>query len=203
MSPAVYDLADGRCLNDPDILRQTGSTSVRGQELYRIGDKVVAGGQPLYGDPDYPVYDTTVFNKLHHTSDDIRDVIWLNDQQIMCFGPISNKVLNKSVAGSPADLRSRLIGWGKLDIKGKPLWQHSADGSMAFARSKNAILFAGTGTNRAPSLEALNIKTGERLWRSSQPIQGSPVRWGMAVNRDGLVVVALKEGDVMCFGPTQ
>ena len=74
---------------------------------------------------------------------------------------------------------------------------------MAFARSKNAILFAGTGTNRAPSLEALNIKTGERLWKSSQPIQGPPVRWGMAVDRDGLVVVALKEGDVMCFGPTQ
>ena len=43
VSPAIFDLEDGRCLNDPAPLKLFGSVAPRGSELYKIGDKVVAG----------------------------------------------------------------------------------------------------------------------------------------------------------------
>jgi hypothetical protein len=174
---------------------------VRGQELYKIGDRVVAGGQPLYGDPRYPVYDVTVYNKLLHTSSGNRDIIWLNDQQLMCFRPIGKGVLNKSVAGSPADLRSRLIGWGKLNIQEKPLWQYSTEGSVAFARTENAILVAGTRPRGAAMVEAIDVKTGEQFSKFPKLLPAPPVRWGMAVDGTGCIVISLEGGELVCYGP--
>jgi len=58
VSPAVFDAATGRCLNDPP--RGMGSYAPRGRELVLVGNQVRTTGQPLYSLPSAPVYDPSV-----------------------------------------------------------------------------------------------------------------------------------------------
>jgi outer membrane protein assembly factor BamB len=198
VSPAVYDLKDGRCLNDPEPLELVRSTSIRGQELYLVGDKVVVSGKPMYAHPEHPVYDSSVFSKMHHTSAGRRDVVWINNRRIMCFNPIGKDVLNRSVSDTPD---SRIAGWGRLDLKQDPLWEYVCEGSLAFARSKNAVLVAGNTPRGTPRLEALDIRSGERLWERPMQLQGAPTPWGVAIDGKGRVIVTMTDGEIMCFGP--
>ena len=201
VSPAIYDIKDGRCLNDPERLRYGGSSSIRGQELYQVGDHVVVSGKPMYSHPEHPVYDSSVFNKVLHTSMGGRDVVWVNNSRIMCFYPIDRDILNRSVTPLPQEAAYRIAGWGRLDMKSEPLWEHVCEGSVAFARCDNAVLLAGIRPHGTPSLEALKIETGERLWPRAMQLQGPPTSWGIAVDAQGRVIVTLKDGEVMCFGP--
>jgi len=58
VSPAMFDLATGRCLNDPLTAGGGGvSRSPRGRELVLADGKVQAVGQPLYSNPANPVFD--------------------------------------------------------------------------------------------------------------------------------------------------
>jgi outer membrane protein assembly factor BamB len=202
VSPAVYDLASGECLNDPSGLGQAGSTAVRGQELYKLGDRVVAGDRPLYADPEYPVYDNSVFNKLVHTSGASRDVVWVNDRQILCVNPISTNALNNSATESFKDPKFMMPGSVRLKLEQKPLWEREFEGSRAFVRCKNAILVAGTWPRSVPAVQAVDIRTGKNLWSPQRRLSGNPVRWGMAVDGDGYLVITLEGGEVLCFGPS-
>ncbi len=47
---------------------------------------------------------------------------------------------------------------------------------------------------------ALNLKDGSVLW--SEEVPSAPVSWGLAVDRDGRVIVTLEDGQVLCFGGT-
>ena len=47
-------------------------------------------------------------------------------------------------------------------------------------------------------LSRLNIKDGRELW--SNRLFSSPVPWGLAVSRDGKIIVTLEDGSVCCFG---
>jgi outer membrane protein assembly factor BamB len=201
VSPAVYDLADGRCLNDPKLLEVVGSTAIRGQELYRVGSKVVVSGKPMYAHPDHPVYDSTVFSKMLHTSDRGRDVLWVNNSRIMCFNPIGDKVLDGFVSERPKVPTGRIAAWGRLNLQHSSLWEYVCEGSVAFARCKNAVLVGGVRPRGSASVEALDIRSGKRLWERSLQLQGEPVPWGMAMDGKGRVVVTIQGGAVMCFGP--
>jgi outer membrane protein assembly factor BamB len=55
VSPGVFQTSDGRCLNAPPTSH--GSVAVRGRELTLADGQVRVSGQPLYADPDLPVYD--------------------------------------------------------------------------------------------------------------------------------------------------
>ena len=44
----------------------------------------------------------------------------------------------------------------------------------------------------------LAIRDGKTLW--TQPLPSSLVPWGLAVDRDGRVIVTLEGGQVLCFG---
>jgi len=55
VSPGVFDLASGRCLNDPPT--SMGTTAIRGRELRLANGAVHVSGQPLYSRPETPVYD--------------------------------------------------------------------------------------------------------------------------------------------------
>ncbi len=44
----------------------------------------------------------------------------------------------------------------------------------------------------------LEIRTGKVLWKHSLP--AGPVRWGVAIDRNGRVVVSLGDGRAVCFG---
>ena len=58
VSPAVYNLADGKCLNAPPQGWQSGAP--RGRELALAGGNIKVSGQPLYSNPANPVYDDSV-----------------------------------------------------------------------------------------------------------------------------------------------
>jgi len=45
---------------------------------------------------------------------------------------------------------------------------------------------------------ALNLKDGSVLW--SENVPSAPVSWGLAVDRDGRVIVTLEDGQILCFG---
>jgi outer membrane protein assembly factor BamB len=205
VSPAVFDIADGKCLNDPALLKLGGSSSPRGQELYKIGDMVVASGMPLYGHPEYPVYDPTVSNKILHTSAEGRDVIMINNRKIMCFNKIDKQILNNSVYDPAEEAFFMSPGWGKLSIEDQPLWEFDSGEIVAIARCKNAVIFSSkpsgkTSRGQAALIAALDISNGKNLWRWNPALPSSPVSWGLAVDHSGRIIIALKDGQVMCFG---
>ena len=45
---------------------------------------------------------------------------------------------------------------------------------------------------------ALSLEDGRLLWK--QPLPAAPVPWGLAVNREGKVIVTLEGGRIVCFG---
>ena len=52
LSPAVYNLNTGECLNDSTLLEECQSFSPRGWELFLTGDHVIAAGKPFYAPDD-------------------------------------------------------------------------------------------------------------------------------------------------------
>ncbi|MDP2898267.1 MAG: PQQ-binding-like beta-propeller repeat protein [bacterium] len=189
VSPAIYDAMTGACLSSPNLLRQVqnnnvlASTCPRGWELYQIGKGVAVAGKPYYAHPKYKVYDGTVFNKTLVASTGGRDILWANNAKVMCFARVTE---NRD--------RRLLDGWGKLGIPGlTPIWERNCEESVALAVSKNAVVVA------LPSeVIALSLEDGRKLW--SQPLPSSPVPWGMAVDREGRVILTLEDGQVVCFG---
>ena len=192
VSPAVYDATDGKCLNDPAPLASCESSSPRGWELSLLADQVVACGKPFYAHPKYDVYDDTVFNKVFLASSGNRDIIWTSSQysgKVICFEHIDRASLPALLApaigrGTPAERRG---------LKDKPLWSYDCKDSVAWVVGNTAVLIATKS-----QIIALNIENGKILW--SQPVPASPVTWGMAVDRDGRVIVTLEDGKVLCFG---
>ena len=55
VSPGVYDIETGKCLNR--VPAGWASRAVRGRELQLVKGRVNVSGQPLYSTPDCPVYD--------------------------------------------------------------------------------------------------------------------------------------------------
>ncbi|MFQ6035283.1 MAG: PQQ-binding-like beta-propeller repeat protein [Sedimentisphaerales bacterium] len=199
VSPAIYDATDGRCLNNPEELGRlvqnnlVTSQSPRGWELFLLGDSIVACGKPFYAHPKYRVFDDTVFNKVFLTSSRGRDIVWASSQtssKVMCFAHIDMRLLRNKLA----QRRNRFnVDWARLGIKDKPLWNYDCAGSVAVAVCSNAVVVA-----RESEILALNLQDGKVLW--SQPVPLAPVPWGLAIERDGRVIVTLEDGQVLCFG---
>jgi outer membrane protein assembly factor BamB len=189
VSPAVYDMKDGRCLSDPGLLEQTqnnnvpASVSPRGWELYKIGDRVMVSGKPYYAHPEYGVYDNLVFNKMLVTSVGQLDLLWVNNARLLAY------------AAAPGQRQERyLAGWGKLDVPGlRSDWERACEGSSALAVGKNAAVVASDKEIRALALEG-----GDELWRHE--LVAPPVQWGSIVDREGRVIVSLSNGAVLALG---
>jgi outer membrane protein assembly factor BamB len=193
ISPAVYNIADGKCLNDPAPLAKCESQSPRGWELSLLGGQVVACGKPFYAHPKYNVFDTTAFNKIFLASAGGRDVVWVSrqyDKQVLCFERLDRAALRQKMA----EPRNRFnLDWKRIGTRDKPLWARDCKDSVAFAVCRNAVLIAGKS-----EIVALNLKDGTRLW--SETLPASPVPWGLAVDRNGRAVVTLEDGQILCFG---
>ena len=73
-----------------------------------------------------------------------------------------------------------------------------------FARTSNAVLVLGARPAKdakakgAYCVAAVSIKDGTPLW--IQDLPGPAVRWGLAVDRDGRVLVTMEDGSILCLG---
>jgi len=192
-SPAIYDVANGQCLNDPAQLAQCVSTSPRGCELTLLADQVVACGKPFYAHPKYDVYDATVFDKVFLTPAGERDVVWVctqYDRSIRCFDRIDRASLSQRLSQP----RSRFhLGYPGLGMPAKSIWNYNCKDSAAIAVCRNAVVIA-----EKSQIVALSLADGAKLW--SRPLPAAPVTWGLAIDRDGRVIVSLEDGKVLCFG---
>jgi len=77
----------------------------------------------------------------------------------------------------------------------------------ALAIARNAVIVAGTDrqfdenqniVSETFALTALSLRDGRPLWR--HPLPAGPVGWGVAINRQGHILVSLRDGRLLCFG---
>jgi len=193
LSPAVYDISDGKCLNDPKPLANCASQSPRGWELSLLGDQVAACGKPFYAHPKYDVFDGTAFNKVFLASSRGRDIVWVshqNNKKVLCFNQINRQLLRQRMA-NPGNRFN--LDFRKLGIKDKPLWSYECSESVALAVCSNAVVIG-----EKSKIVVLNLKNGKVLW--TRPVPSPPVLWGLAVDANGRIIVTLEDGKVMCFG---
>lgn len=195
LSPAVYDLATGKCLNDPAPLKKCEATCPRGWELFLIGDKVVATGKPFYSHPQHTVYNADVANKMLHIPAGERDLLWINQQKVACYKPIDKALLNECVA-NVGIFGFRPPVWSKLERERAFLWEYNCSESVALAVCGNAVV-----VGEKTQLVVLDIASGKIHW--SAPLKYPPVPWGLAVSRDGRIIVALEDGSIQAFGGKQ
>ncbi len=199
VSPAVYDAGDGRCLNDPKSVQRITQNNVlltqspRGWELSLLADEVVAFGRPFYAHPQYEVYDPSVFGRVFLASASGREIAWVgtqNRKQVLCFEGIDKGALRQRVL-NPRD--PLVVDWAELRVKEKPVWSYDCADSVAIAVCHNAVVVA-----QKSKVIALNVEDGHLLWSHSVP--ASPTDWGLAVSRDGRVIVVLEDGRILCLG---
>jgi outer membrane protein assembly factor BamB len=87
-----------------------------------------------------------------------------------------------------------------------PLWTKSPFVSYrGMVRAGEAILAVGLRRDAegqpAFGLAALRVKDGTTIWR--QPLPAEPVTWPLAIDADGRIFVALRDGRVLCFARPQ
>lgn len=196
VSPAVYDAATGRCLNDGRDLANCLSRSPRGWELSLLADQVVACGRPFYGHPSYGVYDNSVFNRVFIAPMGEQAVVWAADfstHKVMGFTNFDWQGLARKIANPGNQF---VVDWARIAPSAKPAWSAEFGKVDAMAACTNAILLA-TDTE----LVALNPADGSVRWKQSLPQPPAP--WGLAVDSTGRAVVTLVDGKVLCFGQGQ
>ena len=189
VSPAAYELTSGECLNSQAVGQGKGgkyligSLRPRGSELYVSGNEIRVSGKPYYSHPKYPVIDSSVLNKTLFVKVGDYELAWANNAKLMCFA---------GIRGDRAEFQKAL--WGKTQSKEvKPSWEFDCPKSAALAVCPNAVVIA-TPTE----VIALSLAEGRLLWKQTLP--AAPVPWGLAINREGKVIITLEGGRVVCFG---
>ena len=179
VSPAIYETKTGKCLNKlDDTPKESLDThwqmqrSSRGSELFLLGDSVLTGGRMLYSEK--------------------RD------------GIASRYNANYSMLASGHGFAVR--GNGQVIERLNP---SESDPKKAVVWSRNwfvstdAIVVAGqmqdVAQNRkiVPAILSLSPQDGSVQWAHRLPER--VVSWGLAVNRDGRLLVTLANGDIACL----
>ena len=191
VSPAIFDLATGKCLNDVGLVHRLAggnlpaSESPRGAALYLLGDRVMVSDQPFYAHPKWRVYDASVQNKTWLGSVGDRDVTWVNNTRLVGYPRVEEKRTERFLAS-----------WGKPRVAGvEPIWEIESKDSTAVALGRNAIVVA-----RPSELGAFGLQDGKALWNQTLP--GTTVPWGLALDRAGRVFASLEGGQIVCYGST-
>ncbi len=193
VSPAVYDLADGRCLNtNLESLNLCESISPRGWELFKVGDRVVACGQPYYVDANNVVFDDWMVKKVSVAQAGDRHIFWENNKELICTPRVANDVLNRCVNEQKFE-GYRISPWGKLELPVQPTWTQECADSTAVAVGKNAVL-----VSTPEHLVAFDLAGGKELWSTRKWTPTVP--WGLAVDRDGRIFVVLTDGTIRGYG---
>ncbi len=191
VSPAVYDAASGKCLNDAGPLSRCESTAPRGWELFLIGDRVIACGKPFYSRPEQPVFDHTVSKKILHTRTGDTDIVWLDGRVVAIFDPISNRELNACVSDEK-QARHITQAWGTFKVGRRPRARFDCPASVAIAVASNAFIVA-----QPKKLTAVGFR-GDKTWETALP--ADPLPWGLAISAHGNVITSLENGEIVAIG---
>ncbi len=179
---ASYDAADGTFQPARPAKSFTDRRGPRGDDLFLRSDGsiVISGIFPLYTRPE--------------------DVHYIDYGELTCpLGAIM--VITPGLGLLPSDQ----IG----QEKPKPVWAgRPFHENVAVALAENAVIAAGidrrfetpqSDPEEAYGIAALGIQDGKPLWK--HPLPAAPVAWGVAIDRSGSVLVALRDGRVLSFGP--
>jgi len=177
VSPAVYDINDGKCLNTlPDEFVR----APRGRELVLVNGQVGVFGRLLYTPQDY----------------------WLGPFRLPdLFQADSGKALIRStgpgvVRVDPATAAAK---------KPKAIWTSNHFGQVvAVALGNNAVIAAGQlpmadkkSAEQVCAVAALDLDDGHTLWSHTLPAM--PATCGLALDSAGRVTVALRNGQALCL----
>ena len=182
-SPGAYDVRTGKTVAVRRAPRRWTAHTL-GRELFLIGDRVKISQHLLYAPEE--------------------DFLWAAKEQ--------SKYLGYTVRASSA---SMTISQGSnLQIvchkrsaesgpQAKPVWEKKLfEKHYAMAVTGNAAVVVGrrkAGQGALPSyaLAVLNLADGSLLYE--KPLPACPVRWGLAIDRAGRIIVSLRDGSVLCF----
>ncbi len=178
-----YRMSDGKFQRRGKHAGRYGNLS--GKDLYILGNKVEVSGLPLY------------FRQ--EDSHFIERVGIPTPQGIVAVYSLNSRAANPTVLVALVDPKSS-------PQKPKAIWkQQPFTENNAVAVAKNTIVVAGINrqgvgkeTKTSFGIQAFDLKTGKSLWQHDLP--APPSGWGIAINRDGKIIVSLQDGRVMCFG---
>jgi outer membrane protein assembly factor BamB len=171
---ASFDLQDGRF---------AAGDNGRGKDLFVRHGRVFGTGFPLYWRPDDDHFLSTM--ELENPAGVL--LVGINPAN-----PSTTTKLALYPRNQPGEQPKEL--WANHE-----LFQEIA----AVAFTKNAVVL--TGLNRNPrnfhdtqaSLIALRLTDGAPLWKT--PLPGVPSAWGLALDRDGRMIVTLVDGRVLAY----
>lgn len=174
VSPAIYDIEDGRCLS---TLEDESQASSRGRELFLIDDKVTVLNQRLYGQNDYP-------------REKVKDLVQADNGEVLIRGSGGRLV--------------RIDRRAELDDEVKGIWDSKQFKQIsALALGNNAVVVAGSlavpaeDSLSSHAVVAMSVEKGETIW--SYPLPAKPVYAGVALDAGGRVHVATEDGQVLCL----
>lgn len=191
VSPAIYDAKTGRCLN---VLSQDDGPanlppsldkhwqmqrSSRGSELFLTGNSVVTGGRMLYSEKQDGI--SSRYNGNYSLQASSGDLVIRGDGQFI-------------------ERRDPKATDPKKAVLWRRNWFASSD---AIAIAKNAVVVAGQmedvtqDRKIVPAILALNLEDGSVLWSHRLPHRVAS--WGLAVTREGSLVITMSNGDVACL----
>jgi outer membrane protein assembly factor BamB len=179
---ASYDVSDGSFQPARAAKFSTDRRGPRGHDLFlrEDGSVAVSGQLPLYARSE--------------------DVHYIDHAELTCpLGTVT--VITAGLGLLPPGEASQ--------AKPKPVWTaRPFHENAAVVLAENAVVVAGADRQFADpeatpdetyGITALDIKTGKPLWEDSLP--AGPVAWGLAIDRQGRVLVALQDGRLLCLGP--
>ncbi len=178
VSPAIYDAKTGECRN---TLQDMWQKAPRGSELFLMPDSSVSVTDQLMHSPRRYIPSRYHKNYLVQAGE--------GDAILRC-----NRAATTHFARSADD--------GKHGVK----WQHQfMVETQGAVLSANAALVVGTTPDKTdpngvplPALLSFDRESGAVMWAQQLPALCTP--WGIAVDRDGRVILTLVDGRVMAFG---
>lgn len=185
VSPAIYDVENGACLN---TLEEIWTKTPRGRELFLVNDKVYAFDRLLYGPEQYQV-------GRYHAKDRFAQAV---------LGEIVVRARAEQVLRVAPDEKSgELVG----------VWENKeflSTAALAIAGEQVIVVGAVASEENAAAEEneeesqpafrvaALDATDGKTVW--SMPLPAEPRPWGLSVDRLGRVTIALTDGQLVCLG---
>ncbi len=201
-SPAVYDIADGRCLNSPP--GPGWPSANRGSEVCGfLGKYAMLGGRRLFTQDDDVITNWQPFDVLSGEDVGAKLATEFQGRVPPAFG---SGVVAFSGRGALVCLDAEKVDqWLRKERTGiKPRWKtDSIVNSVSVVIAGNAVIAAGesgasSGLPTRWSAQAFDIANGKTLW--AEPLASPPIPGGLCVDAEGRVIVVLEEGKVVCLG---